>query len=563
MCITCFTKRPEAERSVCSSCAKKAYERTIRRRALHHQRAEWHSLVTEHERAGDRAQQHHLFDDAVRHYKEALDVPAIVPETRLRLVKKLSSVSFLSGDPMGTAPWRGDVPDSYFGDSQHAEKALDRLFQMIRLQWVNAKTEDAVLLCEQAVQIARTYGIHQLRKTAVMYLAGYLKNLGRFEEAMQCLEREEITSADALRIQVNYYYHKGFIYAMRGLASESYKNFEKALDCVKRDKDLYRTATALGDYGLCAMSLGDTERGKALYEQALLVVRRNHMGWLVPYLCLGYAEILARTGQYDAAHSYLVEALASDAHAALLEERFVVVGIPIALYLRDEATLIKCTRPDALELAFQSREPAWIGPVTAAFAHLYALQGHKRRAQIIVHRALEFVTYFDENSDFVLAIAQYGSQADIARALVLLEARMQLPSARVAEACSYLFRAFVHRRMRERKQAQQMAATAAKCFDNLHWYAYGNLARSLIPSARPIAPTSTSYGKHLYGPLQTLTKREQQVAELVLQGHTNGGIAQQLAIREHTVEKHLSSIMNRLGIRSRYQLGETLAKQAP
>jgi DNA-binding NarL/FixJ family response regulator len=48
--------------------------------------------------------------------------------------------------------------------------------------------------------------------------------------------------------------------------------------------------------------------------------------------------------------------------------------------------------------------------------------------------------------------------------------------------------------------------------------------------------------------------REQQVAELVLQGLTNRAIADALSIKERTVESHMTSIMSRLGVRSRHQL---------
>src|SRR5581483_1221850 len=53
---------------------------------------------------------------------------------------------------------------------------------------------------------------------------------------------------------------------------------------------------------------------------------------------------------------------------------------------------------------------------------------------------------------------------------------------------------------------------------------------------------------------QALTSREQQVAELVLQGLTNRDIAEILSISKYTVESHVASILNRLGLRSLWQL---------
>jgi pimeloyl-ACP methyl ester carboxylesterase/DNA-binding CsgD family transcriptional regulator len=52
----------------------------------------------------------------------------------------------------------------------------------------------------------------------------------------------------------------------------------------------------------------------------------------------------------------------------------------------------------------------------------------------------------------------------------------------------------------------------------------------------------------------TLTKRQQEVAELVSQGLTNRDIAQRLSIDERSAEGHVERIRDRLGIRSRAQI---------
>lgn len=58
-------------------------------------------------------------------------------------------------------------------------------------------------------------------------------------------------------------------------------------------------------------------------------------------------------------------------------------------------------------------------------------------------------------------------------------------------------------------------------------------------------------GQHDWG---TLTPREQEVLELVAEGANNREIGQKLCIAEKTVKNHVSSIMNRLGLRNRTQL---------
>ena len=49
-------------------------------------------------------------------------------------------------------------------------------------------------------------------------------------------------------------------------------------------------------------------------------------------------------------------------------------------------------------------------------------------------------------------------------------------------------------------------------------------------------------------PLEELTEREREVLALMAEGRTNRAIAEQLVITEHTVEKHVTSVMGKLQI---------------
>lgn len=56
-----------------------------------------------------------------------------------------------------------------------------------------------------------------------------------------------------------------------------------------------------------------------------------------------------------------------------------------------------------------------------------------------------------------------------------------------------------------------------------------------------------------------LSRRELQVAELVIRGHRNSDIAASLGIAPATTKKHLSSIFDKVGVSSRSQLASKLA----
>jgi len=55
-------------------------------------------------------------------------------------------------------------------------------------------------------------------------------------------------------------------------------------------------------------------------------------------------------------------------------------------------------------------------------------------------------------------------------------------------------------------------------------------------------------GRSRDDPLRQLTERERQVLALMAEGRSNAGIAQRLWITEGTVEKHVHSIMHRMGL---------------
>jgi len=75
----------------------------------------------------------------------------------------------------------------------------------------------------------------------------------------------------------------------------------------------------------------------------------------------------------------------------------------------------------------------------------------------------------------------------------------------------------------------------------------------------PHAPTSEAPG----APLEGLTPRENDVAELVAQGCSNREIAEQLSIGEGTVRNTLSVALDKLGLRDRTQLAIRYWRRSP
>jgi non-specific serine/threonine protein kinase len=64
-------------------------------------------------------------------------------------------------------------------------------------------------------------------------------------------------------------------------------------------------------------------------------------------------------------------------------------------------------------------------------------------------------------------------------------------------------------------------------------------------------------------PSAVLTRREREVAALVTQGMSNRQIAQELFLSEHTVKRHISKILRKLGLASRAEVAAWATEGLP
>lgn len=65
---------------------------------------------------------------------------------------------------------------------------------------------------------------------------------------------------------------------------------------------------------------------------------------------------------------------------------------------------------------------------------------------------------------------------------------------------------------------------------------------------------ASSHRPRRNGDLSTLSEREQQIVQLVSQGHKNSGVAERAGISEQTVKNHMHNIFTKLGVSDRLDL---------
>jgi DNA-binding CsgD family transcriptional regulator len=150
-------------------------------------------------------------------------------------------------------------------------------------------------------------------------------------------------------------------------------------------------------------------------------------------------------------------------------------------------------------------------------------------------------------------LALHGGDLDgAADALERAMSAFGTDSMRYDRARTHLVTAALHRRRRERGQARDSLLAAAELFDQVGASGWSAKARRDL-SRLGLQPTATN----------ELTPSERRVAELAASGLTNASVAARLVVSAKTVEAHLSRIYRKLGIRSRAELGQWIANEAP
>ncbi len=560
LCTRCCKATPVSGRLICAPCKTFTVHRRREQRKITRAQRYQHGIVDAHERAGDVASEHNFHAAAAEHYRDALRVQTLYPFVHIRLTEKLAKVLWQGNDPAAATALYDRLLDVYRIHPELGAKAVEALFGLTRQRYLDSRTEAKLPLLSQAMRIAESSGDPELLMRTVTRMANSLSQLGRHPEALRYLERIDVTEIAHFGERAWYWVNLAQCQARLGKEDESFAALDRAVDATKDDLDPYRPAVILADYSLVGLLFGRTKVAKACLERALLQARRGNIAWLIPRCCLQYAELLGRMGQAASAYPYLLEALAADAKAPMLDAHIAYIGIPLALEMKDQATLARCTRPAVIEQAFLNGAPGRIGWVAAAFARSYVEHGQRRKAEMLLHRAVRAMPVVDNAWHLPLEVARSGALSDIPQARALLEARLALPRAQVAEAVLRLFDALAAQREEKIEDCHRAALDAAARFEQFHWGLYANLARSLLPVAqRQGTGTEAHHAEPLSELRAKLTAREWEVAILILKGLSNRAISQGLSITENTVEKHVASVMNKLGIRSRHQLAGALA----
>jgi DNA-binding CsgD family transcriptional regulator len=269
-------------------------------------------------------------------------------------------------------------------------------------------------------------------------------------------------------------------------------------------------------------SLGDPKREKQLHQEAVALCRElgSTSTLATSLFSMGYRLLME--GDYEQGETLMEEA------ATLYRERGYKGGLQYAVDNLGWAALLQgnhqrartCYR-ESLTLCKELGDKLVASESLGGLACICAAEGEAERA----------ATLFGAAEALLEAVGGQHEPAEAAlREPYLAAVRSELDEASWAEAQS-------EGRAMSMEQAIEYALSEQK----------------------PLTPSSPESQQPSSDEPPSLTPREKEVAILVTRGLTNGQIASELVISEHTVHHHVTNILKKLNLSSRQQVASRLS----
>ena len=550
-CIVCHRAQPPADRTVCIDCNEKAKKRVkLARRSA---RAR---VSRELEAKADDAAGNSIPLVAAQSY-EAAFYAADDEDARARIAEKLGNVHFRSGEPLPAREWLQRALQ-HFESLADGEPGFARTsLRIARQLWIEGETPKARVVVDRALAVVSREADLQ----SFLHVHAYRAYQDALNDDIELAEATLTTLAPDLQAATTEtlalcHRARAMAAALRCDAERCFLECDAGISANEAANDPYAVVAMMHEKAHRAHALGFPKVALAERKRSLHIARRFALGWAIRDHMMEYAYLLHQLGRSQRAADLMREVV--DAAEATPELRICVAsfGIPIALATGDRALLQATLLEDTIALSFATTEPYCILRVARAFAEWYYVCGRVADAEALLRRALRFVNYPEYAWDLLVFTLEHCRNAAIratALDLALERGRASRSRTPAIEAMRQVCIALTHR---DRVRAIAAAHDALPVLRTFGWATHvRTLERLLVKHGASPEERETARFAQPADALQTLTPRELQVSQLVARGLTNREIAVRLHITERTVESHMTSILSRLGLRSRWQIG--------
>jgi DNA-binding CsgD family transcriptional regulator len=344
----------------------------------------------------------------------------------------------------------------------------------------------------------------------------------------------------------------GVALAWSGDANGAYELLRRAFQRALHERRFPFAVAACERLAHHALLFGDTEVARNALNEAVGLASDHDLPDMAAHCLAAAARLALDSGDVAGATERLDRALAHCRTSAVLA-LCAPVGAQIAADRNDHEALGDWISAEVVHVALRGDE---IKPAIAATLGLLieAATDDRFAASVALRRALLAADNPAAAPELFSTAARYGDLPKARSAMRGLAAAATAARWPYIRAHYLLARAYVACRLGRHAQGVNHASDAARAFNAMGLRRWTNEAMLLVVSQEGDGARRDSRNR-TSAPV-ALTPREQQIAHLIRRGARNREIAMTLKIGEHTVERHVSTILARLGLRSRWQIAD-------
>lgn len=308
-----------------------------------------------------------------------------------------------------------------------------------------------------------------------------------------------------------------------------------------------------GGFSLCVLGVDD--EALEIFDAILPELRERHLHSLEAITCGNSALLHERAGRWELAHSAILRGRAIPETTTTAPVVLAAAALTLACALRNDELAANSASSEAVKNALSSHINSTLGRIAGPYARWLHARGETDEASRTLHESMTLLTGPFASTETLLAAAELGDEATLSLALSHLPALERMEKLPIYAATAAHMRAAAANRRRDTGAVQLHAAQAASTYRALGWPAHELRMRELLGGS-PIIPSGLATATSL------LSAREREIAALVAQGIPNKRLAEQLAVSRRTVEKHLTSIFGKLGLRNRTELTALMIRRS-
>ncbi|HZX69022.1 MAG TPA: helix-turn-helix transcriptional regulator, partial [Candidatus Elarobacter sp.] len=516
--------------------------------------------------AGDAAGRVHAHEDAIALYQRALEAEHIDPVVRGTMVEKIADRRVALGWTEEGNNTYGAAADIFRDAGAHEHEATCRVRAAItgytlKLSAPTAPLEEMLTRLEPSEYLARSR-VH----LGLAWLTATFWFPTQAAHHLAQVDARAMAAAPDIRLR---FHNVSAWVAMTFGDLEGFRSKHGAwLEAARATGSAAAIASARYNGAMCYSFFGLHDEALENIAQALHTARdeRNRHGELSAHAISAMCYVVR--GDLAGARSAL-EAVPATAESQVTTAFAIAWGTLAGAYLDDQAMVDKWF--DGFEAVVSAEVET---ECAAGFAEVMIRRGRHRDAAALLHRALPDCECPRGVVFTLLAAGKYGAPGDRARARAYLVRAADAPIEVVERHALTLFDAVALRREERWDEAAALARDAAAGFRRLRFplleaealEAAGEPEAALaiyrrcgaaydvrrLEGKRSVTPAHAP--REAVGAMLELSAREREIATLAARGQSNLEIARALSISYKTVEKHLGSVYQKLGVSSRTQL---------